>query len=76
MEIAIITEEQKNLLIGELVEPCTYFNPVQDIDDNWVISIEEIINSIYPQNDWVKSLSITTYNPKPVINDFVLTGTT
>lgn len=58
MNVAIITETQKNSLIGELVQPDWYFNPVQDCDGNWIISEQEIDGSIYPQNEWVKSLPL------------------
>jgi hypothetical protein len=54
--VAKITINQKDSLIGQLVQPSWYFNPVQDCDDNWIISEEEINNSIYPENMWVKDL--------------------
>ncbi len=67
MNVAIITETQKNLLIGELVQPDWYFNPVQDCDGNWIISEQEIQSSIYPQNDWIKSLTLSVFcKPIPI----------
>ena len=57
-QVAIITEIEKNYLDGELVQPDWYFNPILDCNDNWVISSQEIESSIYPQNDWVKQLSL------------------
>ena len=67
MNVAIITETQKNSLIGELVQPDWYFNPVQDCDGNWIISEQEIQSSIYPQNDWIKSLVLSVFcKPIPI----------
>jgi len=67
MNVAIITETQKNSLIGELVQPDWYFNPVQDCDGNWIISEQEIQSSIYPQNDWIKSLALSVFcKPIPI----------
>lgn len=61
MFIAIITESQKNELIGKLVQPNWYFNPVLDCQERWIISTEEINNSIYPENDWVKELALSEW---------------
>ena len=58
IQIAIITETQKNELVGQLYTTDSYFNPIQDCNDNWIISTEEMDNSIYPQNEWVKTLSL------------------
>jgi hypothetical protein len=65
-QVAIITEIEKNYLDGELVQPDWYFNPILDCNDNWVISSQEIESSIYPQNDWVKQLSLIDWcKPEP-----------
>jgi hypothetical protein len=58
MKVSIITTQQKDSLIGQLVEPDWYFNPVLDCNDNLIISSQEIDGSIYPQNDWVKTLPL------------------
>jgi hypothetical protein len=63
--IAILTETEKESLVGQLVQPDWYFNPVLDCNDNWVISTQEISASIYPQNDWIKSLPLSTWCPPP-----------
>ena len=65
MLVALLTIEQKESLIGQLVQPDWYFNPVQDCNNVWFISTEEIDNSIYPQNEWVKALSLSEWCPVP-----------
>ena len=57
--IAIITEEQKDKLVGQTIQPGWFFNPVKDGNDNWIISKEEIDASINHQ--WIKDLSLTEF---------------
>ena len=57
-KVAIITELQSEELKLQLVQPEWYFNPVQDCNGNWIITEQEILSSIYPQNDWIKSLPL------------------
>jgi hypothetical protein len=65
-KIAIITEEQRDLLVGKQLQASWYFNPIKDADDNWVISVEEIDNNQNQEFDWVKELSLTEYKRKEV----------
>jgi hypothetical protein len=37
------------------------FNPIQDANGNWIISVEEVSTSTI---DWVKELPSIEYNPK------------
>jgi hypothetical protein len=39
IQVVILTEEQKNQLVGQQYAPDSYFNPIQDLDNNWIISI-------------------------------------
>jgi hypothetical protein len=66
MKVAIVTENQKNLLVGQSFNQGSYFNPVQDADDNWVISYEEIQQCNNPSFWWIKDLTLIDYNRKPV----------
>jgi hypothetical protein len=43
----------------------SYFNPIQDNDDRWVISIEEISQCLNPDFMWVQNLPLIPYVPKP-----------
>ena len=65
IQVALLTIHQKDSLVGQLVEPDVYFNPIQDINDDWVISLEEINNSIYPEHEWIKDLPLINFIPKP-----------
>lgn len=55
-----LTEQEKISLEGQLVQPNWYFNPVLDGSNpqNWVITPIEMDSSIYPQNEWVKSIPL------------------
>lgn len=64
--IAILTTNQKDSLVGELVCPDVYFNPLLDVLSNWFISSEEIETSIYPQHEWIKDLTLVPY-PGPYV---------
>lgn len=56
---------QKNQLVGQQYTADSYFNPIQDADDNWVISVEEMEYCTNPTFAWVKDLDLIRYNPKP-----------
>ena len=63
--VGLLTELQKDELIGQLYAPDSYFNQLQDLNDNWVISIEEIEQTVNPDFLWVKDLEMIPYEPKP-----------
>lgn len=63
--VGLLTELQKDELIGQLYDEDSYFNPIQDLTDNWIISIEEIEQTVTPQFLWVKDLEMIPYEPKP-----------
>ncbi len=62
--VGLLTVEQKNELVGQQYAPDSYFNPIQDNADNWVISIEEMEYNINPLYTWVKDLDLILYVPK------------
>lgn len=62
--VGLLTELQKNELMDQLYAPDSYFNPIQDLNDNWVISIEEIDQCVNPNFMWVKNLDMIPYEPK------------
>jgi hypothetical protein len=65
--IAILTIEQKNSLVGQTYDGVCYFNPIQDSNNNWVISQEEIEQCSL---EWLKQLPLVEYQPKTVENPF------
>jgi hypothetical protein len=62
--VGLLTVEQKNLLLIQLYTEDSYFNPIQDINDNWIISIEEINYCDNPEFMWVKELPLIIFEPK------------
>jgi hypothetical protein len=61
MKIAILTTEQKDLLAKQEVCPKLTFNPVQDVNEDWVISEVEINECINTDFMWVKDLVLTDW---------------
>ena len=70
MIVYLLTEEQKNLLVGKRYFSNSYFNPIQDINDNWIISEEEVLNAENEDILWVKDLEQIEYEPKPIERPF------
>jgi hypothetical protein len=63
--VGLLTESQKNELVGQLYDEDSYFNPIQDISDQWIISVEEMEFCVNPEFQWVKTLPLIEYKPKP-----------
>jgi len=70
MIVYLLTEEQKNSLIGKRYFSNSYFNPIQDINDNWIISEYEVLNAQNEDILWVKDLEQIEYEPKPIERPF------
>ena len=66
MQAGLLSTEQKQLIEGKEFSISSYFNPIQDINDNWVISIEEIENCVNEKYMWVKDLPLINYEPKQI----------
>ena len=66
IQVGLLTESQKNELVGQLYDEDSYFNPIQDLDNNWIISTEEIEFCVNTEFMWVKTLPLIEYKPKPV----------
>jgi hypothetical protein len=60
MKVALLTIEQKDELVGQLLQPDWYFNPILDGNEppNWIISTEEIDNNQNPTFDWITELPL------------------
>lgn len=62
--VGLLTELQKDELVGQLFDDDSYFNPIQDANDNWIISIEEIENNVNQTFDWLKELEMIIFVPQ------------
>ena len=65
IQVGLLTESQKDSLVGQIYAPDSFFNPISDNSDNWVISVEEMQFCCNPEFGWVKDLPIIEYIPKP-----------
>jgi hypothetical protein len=65
IQVGLLTETQKDELVGQLYDEDSYFNPIQDLNDNWIISVEEMEQCVNPSFMWVKDLPLIPYEPKP-----------
>lgn len=64
--VGLLNQEQKDSLVGQLYTDDSYFSPIQDAKDNWIISTEEMINCTNELFVWVKELELIEYVPKEV----------
>lgn len=65
IKVAQLTETQKNEIVGQLYTTDSYFNPIQDCNNVWIISTEEIEFCDNQQFQWVKILPLIDYCEKP-----------
>ena len=64
IQVALLTEEQKNQLVYQLYTTDCYFHPIQDENDNWIITLEEINQCDNLDFQWVKNLTLIDYVKK------------
>ena len=69
-QVALLTEEEKDLLVGVFYSDDSIYNPIQDFYNDWIISLEEVNDTINPNTMWVKDLNIIEYKPKPTPSPF------
>jgi hypothetical protein len=76
--IAILTTDQKDILIGKTFEQDSFFNPIQDLNDNWVISEIEYyyclglwyLDELNLDLQFIHTLNLSEYFPKIIENPF------
>tara|TARA_R110000868_G_scaffold265077_3_gene523884 strand:+ start:187 stop:435 length:249 start_codon:yes stop_codon:yes gene_type:complete len=68
--VGLLTIKQKDLIVGQQYATDSYFNPIQDLNDNWIISIEEMEYCTNVDYLWVKNLDLIIYEPKVQVNPF------
>jgi hypothetical protein len=62
--VHLLTVEEKDEVVGQLYAPDSYFNPIQDANDDWIISVEEVDQCVNPELIWVKNTPLIEYIPK------------
>jgi hypothetical protein len=60
IQVHHIKSEQVEQLTAQQYAPDSYFNPIQDADGNWIISIEEVSQS---DLQWLKQTPLINFNP-------------
>ena len=63
MKVAKLTIAQKNSLINQEFSEDSFFNPIQDLNGNWVISLQEIEQAKTPPYEWLKTLPLIDFEP-------------
>jgi protein involved in sex pheromone biosynthesis len=64
--VGLLTELQKDQLVGQLYAPYSYYNPIQDFYDNWIISVGEI-ECANEEFIWLKDVPLIPYTQKEII---------
>jgi hypothetical protein len=62
MIVYLLTPDQADSLKGVEFMPDNYFNPIQDINGNWIITEQEVSQCSI---EWVKDLPQIEYEPIP-----------
>lgn len=62
--VGLLTVEQKDELVGKEYAPDSFFNPIQDNLDRWVISVQEMEYCTNELFFWVKDLLLIIFVPK------------
>ena len=57
-------EEEKEAIDGKRYAKKSYFSPLQDADDNWVLPLKQIENNQNIDYWWVRFLPLIEYKPK------------
>lgn len=65
MKVGLLNLEQKNEIAGQLYAEDSYFNPIQDVNNDWVISTQEMEQCVVEEFMWVKDLPLIDYEPIP-----------
>lgn len=63
MKVVLLTQQQAESLQGVEFVTDNFFNPIQDADGNWFISVEERNQC---NIEWVKECEEIPYNPVQV----------
>ena len=64
-KVVILTETQKDSLVGVAFAPDSYYNPIQDCNNDWIVSVEEVNQTTNPTYDWLHSLPLVDFCAPP-----------
>jgi hypothetical protein len=64
--VGLLTLDQYDQIVGQMYDEDSFFNPIQDVNDDWIISEEEINFCTNPEFLWVKNLPLIEYLPKQI----------
>ena len=62
--VGLLTIDQYNQIVGQMYDEDSFFNPILDFYDQYIISVEEINFCTNPEFFWVKDLPLIEYIPK------------
>lgn len=57
-QVRLLTESQAESLRFKQYKPNCIFNPIQDLNGNWIISNEEVFQCINPTVVWIYELPL------------------
>jgi hypothetical protein len=60
-KVIILTEEEKNQLVGQKFDGVQFFNPVLDGNGNWIISEQEVEFCTDEQFNWIKGKELIDF---------------
>jgi hypothetical protein len=66
IQVGLLKLDEYEQIVGQMFDLDSYFNPIQDANDDWVISTEEINFCTNPEFQWVKYLPLIEYKPKAI----------
>lgn len=64
IKVALLTDEQASQLTGREYAQDMIFNPIEDNEERFIISLQEVNQCINQDFLWVKDLPIIDYKPK------------
>lgn len=62
--VGLLTNDQKNQLVGKKYTDYSFYEPLQDDNNNWILSIQEIEATTNDKFMWVHNLPMIEYKPK------------
>ena len=71
MICGILTNEQRELVLNQKYLESSYFNPVKDFFDNWVI-FEQEMDCEYPEFAFVRTLPLIEFVPIVIVYPIIL----